>query len=102
MLPEPSDDLARAIAGNEIVPYFQPLVELRTGRLSGFEVLARWRHPVRGIVHPAEFIPIAEQTGLIGPLTERLLLDAARAAAGWPEHLTLSVNVSPVQLRDRG
>jgi PAS domain S-box-containing protein len=102
MLPELSDDLARAIAGHEIVPHFQPLVDLRTGRLSGFEVLARWRHPIRGIVHPAEFIPIAEQTGLIGPMTERLLLDATRAAAAWPEHLTLAVNVSPVQLRDRG
>lgn len=102
MLPELSDDLARAIADNEIVPHFQPLVEMRTGRLSGFEVLARWRHPIRGIVHPAEFIPIAEQTGLIGPLTERLLLDAVRAVTAWPEHLTLSVNVSPVQLRDRG
>jgi PAS domain S-box-containing protein len=99
---ELSDDLARAISGDEIVPHFQPLVELRTGHLSGFEVLARWYHPIRGIVHPAEFIPIAEQTGLIGPLTERLLLNAASAAAAWPEHLTLSVNVSPVQLRDRG
>lgn len=99
---ELSDDLARAIAGNEIVPYFQPMVELRTGRLSGFEALARWHHPSRRIVHPAEFIPIAEQTGLIGPLTERLLVDAAREAAAWPEHLTLSVNISPVQLRDRG
>ena len=102
MPPELSDDLARVISGDEIVPNFQPLVELGTGPLSGFGVLARGYHPIRGIVHPAEFIPIAEQTGLIGPLTERLLFGAARAASAWPNHLTLSVNVSPVRLRDRG
>jgi len=93
-------DLARAIEADEIEPYFQPLVELRTGRLCGFEVLARWRHPTQ-VVHPTEFIPLAERTRLIGPLTERLLRRAATAAAGWPEDLTLSFNISPVDLCDR-
>lgn len=101
MSAEYSADLCRAIADGEIVPYFQPMVELRTGRLTGFEVLARWHHPLRGIVHPAEFIPIAEQTGLIGGLTRRLVEAATAAAAAWPDQLKLSINISPVQLRDR-
>jgi EAL domain-containing protein (putative c-di-GMP-specific phosphodiesterase class I)/DNA-binding CsgD family transcriptional regulator len=99
--PDLAADLPRAIAGAEIVPYFQPLVELRTGRLAGFEVLARWHHASRGLIHPAQFIPIAEQIGLIGSLTEHLLRCAARAASSWPDHLTLSVNISPLQLQDR-
>jgi PAS domain S-box-containing protein len=94
-------DLRRAIAADEIVPWFQPLVELRTGRLAGFEVLARWRHAVRGLVHPSAFIPVAEQSGLIGALTQRVLSGACRAAAAWPDHLKLSVNLSPLQLSDR-
>ena len=75
---------------------------MRTGRLSGFEVLARWHHPTLGIVHPASFIPLAEQTGLIGSLTERLVRRAAHEAATWPEDVTLAVNISPVELRDSG
>jgi PAS domain S-box-containing protein len=94
-------DLCRAIDNNEIVPWFQPIVDLRTGLLSGFEVLARWHHPQRRMVLPAEFIPLAESTGLIGPLMDVLLVQACEAAAAFPEHLTLSVNVSPLQLRDR-
>ena len=92
-------DLARAIDADEIEPYFQPLVELRTGRLSGFEVLARWRHPTQ-VVHPTDFIPLAERNHLIGPLTERLLRRAATAASGWPSDLSLSINISPVDLGD--
>jgi EAL domain-containing protein (putative c-di-GMP-specific phosphodiesterase class I) len=94
-------DLRRAIDNHEIVPWFQPIVDLRTGLLSGFEVLARWHHPQRGIVLPAEFIPLAERTSLIGPLMDVILVQACEAAAAFPEHLTLSVNVSPLQLRDR-
>jgi PAS domain S-box-containing protein len=94
-------DLRSAIDNQEIVPWFQPIVDLRTGLLSGFEVLARWRHPQRGIVLPAEFIPLAERTALIGPLMDVLLVQACEAAAAFPGHLTLSVNVSPLQLRDR-
>ena len=63
-------------------------------------MLARWPHPTRGMVSPAEFIPIAEELGLIGAMTYHLLRRACRAAAGWPAHMTLACNVSPVQLRD--
>jgi PAS domain S-box-containing protein len=94
-------DLCRAIDNHEIVPWFQPIVDLRTGLLSGFEVLARWHHPQRGMVPPSEFIPLAESTALIGPLMESLLAQAFEGAADLPKHLTLSVNVSPLQLRDR-
>jgi PAS domain S-box-containing protein len=101
MSPDQAADLSRAIAGEEIVPHFQPLVDLRTGRLAGFEVLPHWHHTTDGIIHPSAFIPLAEQTGLIGRLTEQLLHFATSAAAAWPGHLTLSINLSPVLLRDR-
>src|ERR1700731_1622623 len=94
-------DLCRAIDNREIVPWFQPIVDLRTGLLSGFEVLARWHHPERGLVLPSEFIPEAEGTALIGPLMDLILAQAFEAAVAFPEHLTLSVNISPLQLRNR-
>jgi PAS domain S-box-containing protein len=94
-------DLRRALDANEIIPYFQPMVELRTGKLTGFEVLARWRHPERGIIHPDEFIPLAEQADLIGQLTGNLLRSAFAAAAVIPPHLTLAANISLTQLTDR-
>lgn len=94
-------ELRRALKNGEIVPYFQPLVEIRTGSLLGFEVLARWPHPQRGSIHPDEFIPIAEQAGLIGDLTKTILLQAFAATAALEKNLHLSVNVSPTQLRDR-
>jgi diguanylate cyclase (GGDEF)-like protein len=94
--------LRRAIVADELLPYFQPFVALGADdRLIGFEMLARWSHPERGFVHPAEFIPLAEETGLIVRMTEQLLRRACNAAAAWPDHLILAVNVSPVQLRDR-
>ena len=92
-------DLRRGIDRDEIVPYFQPLVELRTGQLSGFEVLARWRHPERGMISPDQFIWVAEESGLISNLTESLLERSFAAAASLPEHLTLAVNISAIQLR---
>jgi PAS domain S-box-containing protein len=92
-------DLRRGIDRDEIVPYFQPLVELRTGQLSGFEVLARWRHPERGMIPPDQFIWVAEESGLIDKLTDSLLEQSFAAAASLPEHLTLAVNVSAIQLR---
>ncbi len=94
-------DLRRAIeSGEEIIPYFQPLIELRTGQLTGFEVLARWHHPTRGVVSPTEFIPLAETSNLIDPLLHNLLHGVFIAAASLPEHLTLSVNISPTQLQN--
>lgn len=97
----PYDELKRAIEHDEIVPYFQPIVELRSGRLLGFEVLARWLHPNRGLICPAKFIPSAEKNGLIGRLTESLVYQASLVASSWPSHLNLSVNLSPLQLRER-
>src|SRR5579862_4057511 len=103
----PLIDLRNAIEHREVVPSFQPIVALRTGRLWGFEVLARWHHPQLGIVTPEKFIPLAETTGLIAPLFETILDQAmvsveslAGPKSGFPDHLTLSVNVSPIQLRD--
>jgi EAL domain-containing protein (putative c-di-GMP-specific phosphodiesterase class I) len=94
-------ELRKALGGDDIVPHFQPMIDLRTGRLIGFEVLARWLHPRSGMLPPAQFIPVAEKAGLIEPLTEHLLRNAARVAAGWPAHLLLSVNLSPLLLVER-
>ncbi len=94
-------ELRRAIAVDAIVPHFQPLVQLDTERVIGFEMLARWPHPERGMVSPGEFIPIAEDLGLIGAMTERLLRRACHVAASWPGETLLACNISPLQLRDR-
>jgi PAS domain S-box-containing protein len=93
-------DLRRALISNEIVPYFQPIVELRSGLLTGFEVLARWQHPQRGTIPPDEFIPLAEKAGLNGLLTGTLLRSVFAASSDIPERLTLSVNISLTQLTD--
>ena len=93
-----ADELPRALEQGEIVPYYQPLVDLQTTRTIGFEVLARWVHPERQIIPPLEFIPLAEQTGLIGKLSERILRQACLTAAGWAPDLKLSINISPLQL----
>lgn len=92
--------LKQAVEGGEIVPFYQPLVDLRSGRLIGMEVLARWRHPERGILAPSEFIAHAEHGGLITPLFENLLRQACHDATGWPEGLKIAVNMSPRQLQD--
>lgn len=95
-----ANDLRKALENNEIVPYFQPLVELRTGLLHGFEALARWQNPERGLVPPDEFIPLTEKSGLHGQLTGNLLRAVFAAAKDIPDHLTLSVNISLTQLTD--
>ena len=95
-------ELRQAVANDLIIPHFQPLVDMSTERLIGFEMLARWPHPIRGMVSPAEFIPIAEDTGLIGPMTDCLLRRACCIAMTWPPDILLACNVSPLQLRDRG
>ncbi|WP_348268130.1 EAL domain-containing protein [Edaphobacter paludis] len=93
-------DLSRALDADEIVPYFQPIVELRTGVLTGFEALARWRHPVHGPISPEIFIPLAEEHGLIGTLTGNLLRRVFSVAASLPQELCISFNISPLQFRD--
>jgi diguanylate cyclase (GGDEF)-like protein len=92
--------LRRGIPLGEFLPFYQPQVDLRTGALHGFEALARWEHPTGGIVGPDVFIPVAEETGLIAPLFETIFTQAAREARGWDPSLTLSVNISPSQLKD--
>ncbi len=94
------EDIRRGIKSGEFVPFFQPLVDLTTRQIIGFEALARWRSPDRGLVEAEIFIETAERTGLIGPLTLTVLEQALKEARGWPAHLKLAVNVSPVQFRD--
>ncbi|HET9354302.1 MAG TPA: diguanylate cyclase, partial [Sphingomicrobium sp.] len=94
------EEIRLAIEADEFVPYFQPLISLDTGELNGFEVLARWRSPSRGIVEPADFIAIAEQSGQIGALSMRVMEKAFIEAKDWPTELKLAVNISPVQFRD--
>ena len=100
-------ELQRALADGEIEAHFQPQVALGTGELEGFEALARWTHPERGMVSPAEFIPVAEETGLVSVLGAKILRDACRALAQWlrarPERpIHAAVNVSARQLGDPG
>jgi diguanylate cyclase (GGDEF)-like protein len=95
-------DLRRALMAGEFSLMYQPQVSLATNELTGMEALMRWTHPERGPVPPAEFIPIAEETGLIGPYGEWVLRQACVEAAGWPDPIKVAVNLSPVQLRNRG
>jgi diguanylate cyclase (GGDEF)-like protein len=94
------EEIRVAIEADEFVPYFQPLISLDSGELNGFEVLARWRSPQRGIVEPCDFIEIAEQSGQIGALSMRVMEKAFVEAKDWPSELKLAVNVSPIQFRD--
>jgi diguanylate cyclase (GGDEF)-like protein len=96
------EELRAAIEAGEVVPYFQPLVDLGSGAVHGFEVLCRWRHPTRGVLQPADFIPLAEAGGLIDALTTAVLRTACREAQGLPETMTLAVNVAPQQIQDEG
>ncbi|MBV9829056.1 MAG: EAL domain-containing protein [Alphaproteobacteria bacterium] len=93
-------DLKRAVQSGEIHPYYQPLVDIRKNYICGFEVLARWSHPINGAVAPDVFIPLAEQLGLMSDLTESLLRQACHDAASWRDDIRMSFNISPVQLRD--
>jgi PAS domain S-box-containing protein len=93
-------DVKSALEQNAIVACFQPLVELRAGRLAGFEVLARWQHPQLGLVLPENFISVAEENGLVGQLMLQVLRKAFMSAPFLPEPLVLAVNVSPLQLHD--
>jgi EAL domain-containing protein (putative c-di-GMP-specific phosphodiesterase class I) len=80
-------------------PYYQPLVDLSTGRITGFEALVRWPHPERGMISPAEFIPVAEETGLINVVGGLMLRRACGDAAQWPDDVRVAVNLSPLQFR---
>jgi diguanylate cyclase (GGDEF)-like protein len=90
-------DLREALERSALELHYQPIIDLRRKVITGFEALARWRHPVRGMVPPAVFIPIAEDSGLILPLGTWALVEACRQAAQWPDDLKVAVNLSPVQ-----
>ncbi len=90
-------DLRRAVAEEQFEVHYQPLVDASTRALTGFEALARWRHPSRGMVPPAEFIPFAEETGLIQAIGTWVLNRACTDAAAWPEYIKVAVNLSPLQ-----
>ncbi|MGC1746203.1 MAG: EAL domain-containing protein, partial [Pseudolabrys sp.] len=94
-------DLRRALAGEQFELYYQPLVVLETNAVNGFEALLPCNHPMRGLVSPADFIPIAEETGLIVPLGEWVLKAACAEAVNWLEHIKVAVNLSPAQLNCR-
>jgi diguanylate cyclase (GGDEF)-like protein len=94
-------DLRNALVNAEFELYYQPLVSLKTNQITTFEALLRWNHPVRGLISPAEFIPVAEETGLIIPLGEWVLRRACAETAKWPAHIKVAVNLSPSQLKSR-
>jgi len=92
-------DLRQAISDGAFEVHYQPCVSLRDNKITGCEALLRWRHSERGMISPAEFIPIAEETGLINQLGEWVLTTACAEATTWPDHIKLAVNVSPVQFK---
>jgi len=94
-------DLRKALATEQFELHYQPLVVLETNEVNGFEALLRWKHPARGLISPADFIPIAEETGLIVPLGEWVLNAACNEAVDWPDHIKVAVNLSPAQLNSR-
>jgi diguanylate cyclase (GGDEF)-like protein/PAS domain S-box-containing protein len=94
-------DLRRAFANGEFELHYQPLVDIAADRISGFESLLRWRHPEKGMISPAEFVPVAEDIGLIVSLGEWVLREACTEAAKWPADVKVAVNLSPVQFRSR-
>jgi diguanylate cyclase (GGDEF)-like protein len=95
-------DLRKALPASEFELYYQPVVDLATNKISGFEALIRWHHPRRGLVTPGTFIPLAEETGLIVPLGEWAIRQACATAASWPANLKIAVNLSPAQFRSPG
>jgi diguanylate cyclase (GGDEF)-like protein len=95
-------ELRQAIANDEFVLHYQPIVDVHARRICGVEALVRWRHPRRGLVPPLDFIPLAEETGLIEPLGRWVLCQACREAVAWPDDITVSVNLSPAQFRQTG
>jgi EAL domain-containing protein (putative c-di-GMP-specific phosphodiesterase class I) len=103
-----SAELSRSLGRGELAVYFQPIVALHSSRITGFEALVRWRHPTRGLVSPADFIPLAEETGVIRALGRYVLEEACTQAARWQqmdpgsEPLTIAVNLSAQQLQEPG
>ena len=99
---EIEDELRAALQRDELSIFFQPIVDLETGRIKTFEALVRWFHPEKSELRPDEFIPVAEETGVIVTLGNWITAQAARVAATWPEEVTVAVNLSPLQIRAPG
>jgi diguanylate cyclase (GGDEF)-like protein len=93
-------EIRHGIMAGEFIPYFQPIVELATGKIKGFEALARWQHPAKGLLEPSAFLDVAEASGLIGEVSLSVMQQALLAARSWPAHLKIAVNVSAVQFKD--
>jgi EAL domain-containing protein (putative c-di-GMP-specific phosphodiesterase class I) len=94
-----TNDLREALGRAQYEMHYQPVVDVRTGRLVQFEALLRWRHPELGLIPPSQFIPIAEETHQIVPIGEWVIRQACLAALSWPDHLRVAVNLSPKQFR---
>jgi diguanylate cyclase (GGDEF)-like protein len=94
-------DLRGALLRSEFLVYYQPIHDLKANRVVGFEALVRWNHPLRGMIAPLNFIPLAEETGLIVPLGDWVLRTACADAAGWSQDVCVAVNLSPAQFRSR-
>jgi diguanylate cyclase (GGDEF)-like protein len=94
-------ELRQAISDGSLEAYYQPVLNLETNRISSCEALLRWRHPERGMISPAEFIPVAEETGLINQLGHWVLNAACAEAVNWPDEVRVAVNVSPIQFRSQ-
>jgi diguanylate cyclase (GGDEF)-like protein/PAS domain S-box-containing protein len=92
-------ELRNAIAREQFELHYQPVVDVKTRRLCGVEALVRWRHPIKGLIAPDRFIPLAESTGLIVPLGDWILQRACADAAAWPAHIKIAVNISAVQFK---
>jgi diguanylate cyclase (GGDEF)-like protein len=95
-------DLRRGLAQHQFELRYQPVVDVAANKITAFEALLRWRHPERGLIGPAEFIPLAEEIGLIAPLGAWVLVEACKAAARWRLPLKIAVNLSPIQFRTSG
>ena len=94
-------DLRQALANGEFELHYQPLVNLQTNEITTFEALLRWNHPTKGLISPADFVPIAEETGLIVAIGEWVLRTACKETANWPSHVKVAVNLSPAQLKTK-
>jgi EAL domain-containing protein (putative c-di-GMP-specific phosphodiesterase class I) len=95
-------DLRQALKASQFCLFYQPIQDFKSGTVTGFEALLRWQHPTRGLVPPNDFIPVAEEMGLIVPIGAWVLDTATLEATGWPEHIRVSVNLSAVQFRNPG
>jgi diguanylate cyclase (GGDEF)-like protein len=95
-------DLRKAIVNGEFELFYQPLVDMKTEHVTGFEALIRWHHPERGMIPPLEFIAVAEETGLIVPIGDWVLVQACAEAATWPSDVKIAINLSPIQFKNKG